>query len=109
MIECQFCGKPVIRGSIKTHEKTHHAPKECRFCKESKKFDILGHEENCKYFYKFIRKCSYGFECTLCTSRQTFCSTRSTMHQHLTLQHGILRQNPISVNNLIEDVENDTG
>ena len=68
------------------------------------RYRYLSHDN----FYKFLRIVPNGFECILCPKTIT-CSayyiSREPMHRHLESKHGIIRQGPITT----EDVKNNAG
>ena len=79
---CQFCGKSISKENIKEHLKSDceyvqieisgncikNSVVKCRLCDEVIKINHKLHVNQCKHFYKFAKKCSIGFECTLCAA-----------------------------------------
>ena len=129
---CQFCGKSISKENLKEHLKSDceyvqieisgnfikgsvikNSVVKCRLCEEVIKFNHKIHVNSCKHFYKFAKKCSSGFECTLCpysTTHPPYYISRGTMTRHLRLNHGILKTDPIpSDNTVLGNVENSTG
>ena len=60
--------------------------RKCAYCDEAIEGKLQRHQKSCKYFYKFTRKNSTGYECLLCYFS---CSTRSNLYIHLEETHKI--------------------
>ena len=125
---CQFCGISISKENITEHLKSdceyaqfENSVMKCRLCEEVIKSNHKIHVNSCKHFYKFVKKCSSGFECILCsdsiTSKAYYISNnfatrviRGTMYRHLRLKHGILKTDSIPSNDtVLGNVENNTG
>ena len=112
---CRFCGKSILKEDKKNHEKSdceyvhiENKVNKCRLCGEVLKKLTPKHVQSCKSFIKFLRIIPNGFECRLCPKTIT-CSayniSRESMHRHLESKHGIIRQGPITT----EDLKNNAG
>ena len=120
---CQFCEKVISKENIREHLESdcdyvqiENSVMKCRLCEEVIKSNHKNdkrHVNSCKHFFKFVKKCSSGFECTLCpdsTTSTAYFISRGTIIRHLRLKHGILQTDPIpSDNTVLGNVENVTG
>ena len=120
---CQFCEKVISNENIREHLESdcdyvqvENSVMKCRLCEEVIKSNHKNdkrHVNSCKHFFKFVKKCSSGFECTLCpdsTTSTAYFISRGTIIRHLRLKHGILQTDPIpSDNTVLGNVENNTG
>ena len=117
---CQFCEKVISKENIREHLESdcdyvqvENSVMKCRLCEEVIKSNHKSdkrHVNSCKHFFKFVKKCSSGFECRLCSDSTACFISRGTMNRHLRLKHGILQTDPIKSNNtVLGDVENNTG
>ena len=88
-VECEVCKKLIKKEYMQRHLmgfNCHSSMTKCSYCDENIKTNILRHKRSCKYVYKFIRKASSGFECTLCNSNH---SKRGSLYIHLQDKHKI--------------------
>ena len=119
---CQFCEKSILEENIKEHLKRdceyvliENSVMKCKLCEEviKSRSNYKIHVNSCKHFYKFVKKCSSGFECTLCpdsTTSTVYYTSRGAMNRHLWVKHGIRKTDPIpSDNTVLGNVENNTG